>query len=359
MHDLKRDELLNVFMLPLGPDNPYQTKLIKALECHDVKIKGTSKVFFINDLLKFRPDVIHFHWLQVYFLGKSKFRGFILFILFLFQFSIIKLYRIPIVWTVHNLVNHEKKSLILDRIVSTLVAKTAKSIIAHSESAKKRISEYFKGIDANKIMVINHGHFLDDYESDLSKSQARTALSLSQDDFVLLFLGQIRAYKGVSDLIDAFSSLTQHPNLRLLIAGKPHNKELQDQINAHIGTNKHIQFIPTYIPDNEIGHYFAASDVSVLPYKSILTSGALVLAMGFAKPVIIPNISSLMGTAATGAFFTYPTNDIEGLKSAILTAFANKEALAKQGLLNGEKAHTFTWESVAWKTNQAYRQKKI
>ena len=150
---------LKVFMLPLAEGNPYQSELINSLKQYNIEVEGTTKLLFIFQLLKYQPDVIHFHWLHVYFIGKSKLRGIVRFVFFLFQIAIIKILRISIVWTVHNLENHEKKSLYLERFITKLIAKSAMSIIVHCNTAKSLLLDKFSGLKPDKIVVINHGAF--------------------------------------------------------------------------------------------------------------------------------------------------------------------------------------------------------
>ena len=75
---------------------------------------------------------------------------------------------------------------------------------------------------------------------------------------------------------------------RLLIAGQPGREpgiaELLERARAHPDVVLHAARIE---PD-AIGAYLRAADVAVLPYRRSLNSGALMLAMSFDLPVIVP-----------------------------------------------------------------------
>ena len=53
--------------------------------------------------------IIHLHWQHAFFLGDGKFRMRVKSILSLLQFYFVKLIGIKIVWTLHNLHNHENR----------------------------------------------------------------------------------------------------------------------------------------------------------------------------------------------------------------------------------------------------------
>ncbi len=48
-------------------------------------------------------------------------------------------------------------------------------------------------------------------------------------DRVFLFIGQVRRYKGVEGLLEAFRSLDE-PDARLIVAGKPRSKRARAAI---------------------------------------------------------------------------------------------------------------------------------
>ena len=69
------------------------------------------------------------------------------------------------------------------------------------------------------ITVVSHGHYRGVYPNTVSREKARAELNLSLEIPVLAFVGQVRAYKGVPELLEVFAKL--EGDARLLIAGKP------------------------------------------------------------------------------------------------------------------------------------------
>ncbi|MBB1249807.1 glycosyltransferase [Rhizobium sp. G21] len=63
--------------------------------------------------------------------------------------------------------------------------------------------------------------------------------------------------------------------------------------------------------------YFSASDVIVLPYENILTSGSVMLSATFGKPVIAPALPTLAEIHQAGFTISYDPQDPDGLTLAL------------------------------------------
>jgi glycogen synthase len=76
-------------------------------------------------------------------------------------------------------------------------------------------------------------------------------------------------------------------------------------------------FEPTYIPDNMVSTYLAASNTMCIPYREILTSGTAMLAMSYGLPLISIKRGFLedVVSKSTG-LLNEPNNDSE-LKEAM------------------------------------------
>ena len=73
-----------------------------------------------------------------------------------------------------------------------------------------------------------------------------------------------------------------------MIAGKSKDHELTEFIQAKADSNPAIQFIPGFIEDDDVQMYMNAADVVTFPYKNILTSGAVMLAISFGRACLAP-----------------------------------------------------------------------
>lgn len=82
-----------------------------------------------------------------------------------FQIVFLKLMGIKIIWTVHNLKNHENVNLILDRIYSTVVARLSNAVITHYQAAKEEVMKEFSITNKDKLFVVPHRNYIDFYEN--------------------------------------------------------------------------------------------------------------------------------------------------------------------------------------------------
>lgn len=154
---------------------------------------------------------------------------------------------------------------------------------------KDRKMESFKGKPAT---VIPHGHYLPVYPVRVGKDESRRLLGLPPDSRVVLFFGTLRPYKGVEELVAVAKKLSSE-GLLFLIAGKPISEEYKKRLLHMIGGSSHIRFHFEYIPDEKVPLYYSVADLVVLPYREILNSGTVFLALTFGVPVMVPRLGSL------------------------------------------------------------------
>lgn len=164
----------------------------------------------------------------------------------------------------------------------------------------------------------------------LETRQARQQLNLDLDVPVVLFFGFVRRYKGVGGLLDAMPLVLQSCRVRLLIVGEfwEEARIYEEQI-LQLGLQEHVQIVPRYIPNEEVGVYFSAADLVVVPYVETATSGVVRLAFGFNKPVIGTNVGGLNEVVVDGETgYLVPPGDSVALAQAMVRFF--QEGLGPQ-----------------------------
>ncbi len=109
---------------------------------------------------------------------------------------------------------------------------------------------------------------------------------------MLTFVGQIREYKNLPELIGLVRAL-QDPMVTLLIAGRTASPGLDQRLQAAAGADPRVRLDLRLIPEHEIQVFLNAADLVVLPYREILNSAAALLALSFNKPVLLPEIGAL------------------------------------------------------------------
>jgi glycosyltransferase involved in cell wall biosynthesis len=166
--------------------------------------------------------------------------------------------------------------------------------IVLSQYAKKKLMHYFPNTPQEQIHVIP----LTDkdtlyYNPERTKAEARKALGLNPDDFIVMFFGQIKKVKGLDVLIDGFArALKGKSDAKLLIAGIPWKvgfDAFEKQIQEHqLGEQSILRL--QYHPNEVKPDYFAAADIVVLPYREIFSSGVLVNAMHYRSAIICSDL---------------------------------------------------------------------
>jgi len=326
--------------------NPYQRQLSRHLASFGVQVqKSHSGEFFLKRaLLQGKPDILHIHWIHPFCTKQTFARSVINSFIFICELAILRVLNVKIVWTVHNLKNHNNRYLQLDRLCTKIVAKLCHAIIAHCEKAKEEVISTFSLRDRQKVFVIGHGNYIGCYENKISQTEARNTLGIAASKTVLLFLGLIRPYKGVLELVNAFDQLA-NDEATLMVAGKVWKDNLAqgELLKQKAAANEQIQFIPEFVPDDKIQLYMNASDIVVFPYKDILTSGAVLLAMSFGKACIAPRMGCIGELLDDGGAFLYNPEDKDGLLRATDASIAQKSKLAGMGAHNQAIAQQYDW----------------
>jgi glycosyltransferase involved in cell wall biosynthesis len=254
----------------------------------------------------------------------------------------------------HDLVPHETGVIWGDLLVGRLTCQLFDALIVHSEWAKKTLKRAWPLINAERIFVIPHPNFIDCYDNDISREEARKRFGLQKGELVFLFLGLIRPYKGVEDLILSFRSIP-NTNLRLIIAGKPLTPAFGRKLASSAEGDSRIQFFPGFIPPHEIQRFMNASDVVVFPYRRVFTSGAVLLAMSFGKACIATEVGSIEEVLTTDGGMLCPAHDPVALRAALLNAASFESQLAEMGRRNLERVKQWSWDAMAQRTAELYR----
>lgn len=337
---------------PWWDDNPYQMLLADHLTTLGVRVDSIARwaeLSFVH-----RPDVVHLHWLHPIFIAPNGFDAIANLTKFIVGLVALRVLGTRIIWTAHNLKNHDNHSLFMDRICTSVVVHLAHGIIAHGETAKQEIIRTFHLWNRNKIFVVPHGNYIECYENTLTSAQARQQLGLSESNIVFLFLGAIRPYKGVLELIEAFKQLNE-PNARLIIAGKPFDQDTPHQINQAIAGHDDIKFVPGFVPDEKIQVYMNACDVAVFPYRDILTSGSVLLAMSFGRACIAPRQGCITETLDEIGSVLYDPQAKNGLFDALKVAIKHQAELDDMGTHNRQRVESWNWHRIAEMTLDVYR----
>jgi D-inositol-3-phosphate glycosyltransferase len=233
-------------------------------------------------------------------------------------------------------------------------ALTARTIV-HTEADLARVPPPA----AARTVVIPHGEYggLASSGGAAERDAARAALGIAVDAPVTLMFGQLRADKGLDDLLAALARL---PALHLLIGGQDtgalaaasarlQSPELAGRVTVREG----------FLDMPEVARLFAAADTVALPYQAASQSGVLLLAYGFRRPVIVYPVGGLPEAVIDGETgWICARADVDALVDALA---ASIDAGWPECRRRGEQGkcfadERFAWPAIAKRTGELYEQ---
>ena len=348
-----RGKLSVAFVPYWGAGNPYQNALAGQLSSLGVQVDmgySLKGLFRYGVVLNGRPDIVHVHWLPVF--GWRQWR-FLRCAVFVLRLVLLRLWGIPLIWTIHNLVPHESSHPRIDWLLARIVAGLSSGLIVHGQGARQQAIETWGLRDESRFAVIPHGNYMDDYPNRVDRAAARRRLALDEAALVFLFLGAVRPYKGVLELIEAYRQLASERTV-LVVAGQPLDDDFMRTVERACAAVGSIRFHPGFVPDEAIQVYMNAADAVVLPYRHLLSSGAALLAMSFGKPCVGPAMGCLADVLDESGAFLYDPESETGLLEGMRRAIDVRDTLAQMGEYNRQKASQWTWQRAAAATMALY-----
>lgn len=192
-----------------------------------------------------------------------------------------------IVWTVHNVLPHEVQYLSSELVLCQGLATLADTIMIMNPDTPRLVSDWYT-LPPAKTTQIDHPSYLGRFPNTVSAGEARRAHGLSPDDVVLLFVGSVRPYKGLEDLIPEFEKAhAKCSRLKLLVAGPLGPGYSNGQIDELFAPRAGLTAEIGYIDPDQMQYWCNAADVMVLPYRESLNVSVVSLAASFGLPVSI------------------------------------------------------------------------
>lgn len=238
-------------------------------------INPLSWIKVARAIKKENPDLIIMDWWNPFF--SFCFRGIFTFLHPTFKNKILVI--------AENVVSHEGRKI--DAALTKMGISIGSQYLVLSDKVAEEIKPYANNKPIHKAHLPIYNTF-----NTTAATSTKASLGYSEDDYVLLFFGYIRKYKGLDIALEAFPTIKKSiPNAKLLVVGESYDawEEYQDLIDKHQLQND-VQVISAYVPNEAVAQYFNASDLVLLPYRTATQSGILNIAYGFLKPVVATNV---------------------------------------------------------------------
>ena len=232
-----------------------------------------------------------------------------------------------------------------------------KRIIVNSKLSKNGILKFYP-VPEKRIKVIHNGVDAERFNP-LNKEKYRTEIrkrhNLSDNDFVILYVGSGFKRKGVSYLIEAVASIgndsINKSRIKLLIVGKDRLWPYK-RLAAKADIDKNIIFVD-YASETE--KYYAASDIFALPTFFDPFANVTLEAMASGIPVITTRkngASEIIEDGKDGFVINSPL-EIDAIAEKI-RALLNSKMRNEMGNMAREKSKGFTWDRMAEETLKVY-----
>ncbi|MFS2242885.1 glycosyltransferase family 4 protein [Microbacterium sp. OR16] len=252
---------------PRPTTNPYLIQLCQSLQ----RTPGIELSYFSWRRALFgEVDVFHVHWPEL-LMGGHRRSGRVARRLLTTAFLLrILITRVAVVRTLHNL---ERPSGLgrIDRLLLTCIDRLTTSTVTLNETTPVSSGQAHH--------TVLHGHYRD-WFAHHPRHDARTGR--------VAYLGLIRRYKGVEQLIRAFLDWDS-PDATLAVAGRPSTDELRHELQSLAGDDERISLAFRFLDDAELVARISESQLVVLPYRHMHNSGTVLAALSLDRPVLIPD----------------------------------------------------------------------
>jgi glycosyltransferase involved in cell wall biosynthesis len=253
-----------------------------------------------------------------------------------------------LVWTIHNTVSHDMPWAAVEIALARQIIALADKVHLQSAASLPEVEAVYS-VPAQKRVVLPHGAYCGYYPDFMTRDCAREALGLAPGDDVILFLGQIRPYKGVRALVEAFRRLLHDRPQALLLLGGQVKDDLLASLSAALtpAEQARLHIVGRFIDDAELQVFFRAADFAVFPYSSVLTSGSLLLSLGFGVPAVVPAVGmtrEVMEGHDIGLLYD-AAGEVPALETALRAMCARKDEglLPAMGQASRALAESLTW----------------
>jgi glycosyltransferase involved in cell wall biosynthesis len=217
-------------------------------------------------------------------------------------------------------------------------------VVFHSEKER----ELFLGavpVSRTRTVVVEHGQAFRPRTS-MSREQARASLGIGEHEFAFLCIGFIQRHKGFDRAVRALGMLDA-PHVRLDIVGSTRLEE--PEFLAHLselewlaGSDERVRLHTGYVSDELFDRWILASDMVVLPYREIWSSGVLERAALFDRATIATRVGGLEEQASDRQV-TFVDDD-----AALVRAMADAAGVPVSGSTVDETTdvETLSWDAL-------------
>jgi glycosyltransferase involved in cell wall biosynthesis len=182
-------------------------------------------------------------------------------------------------------------------------------------------------------------------DTNAASQEVRRRLKIAEDDIVIIAVGKLIQKKRPLDLIKAYEALSTNNKALIIVGDGELRPSLEKYVTEHNIRNVHFA---GFVGQADIGCYYAAADIFVLPSGAGETWGLVVNeALCFGLPIVI---SDMVGSAAdlvrSGENgYTFPLGNIAELARNLALLIEQPALRAKFGQKSREIVREYSYEA--------------
>lgn len=271
--------------------NPYLVQLTEQLG-PEPAVSG----FSWRRALTEQYDVFHAHWPEALLHGTTPARSRLRRVLFRALLLRLRLtrHRVAVVRTVHNLRSHENGLRVERRLLERFDDATSLWI---------RLNPTTPVPATAPVVTIEHGDYRDWFAAVTVPASVPGRL---------VYFGLIRPYKNVPGLIQSFARLpagADRDALSLRVLGRPTSTDIGAEVLLSATADDRVTVSLGHASDDDLGAEIGWAELVVLPYREMHNSGAALLALSLARPILVPSnavTEALRAEVGRAWVHTYP-----------------------------------------------------
>ena len=332
------------------------------------KISGVKFFTFYKNIFKNNFRIISgINWIlgTIFSVFHARFSGISIFHFHIFYTNFLVLFNVlfvkilfgKVVLTVHDVSSFSNSSNSL--IIANMIYKLTDRIITHNQFSKSELVNVNADL-SSYISIVPHGNYIPFINIQFNKEKSRNQLAIPNNRRVLLFFGMIKKVKGLEVLLSALKGVVkENPDVLLVIAGKPWENDfsLYQNIIDENNLSDYILLHTKFIQQEDVEHYYCASDLVVLPYTKIYQSGVLMMTLSFERPALVsdlPPLTEIISDNENGFLFkTENMSDLTNKLNSILLDEVLMERVRFKGVEFIKKKHD--WLDIGRQTLQVYQ----
>ena len=298
-------------------DNVYYMKSVPAKIYPDIRIPVSKCADYIEELIRWKPDVVHSQC-EFFSFGYAK--------------KIVKATGAVFIHTYHTLYEQYTEYVPIGKTLSRaalgkwikLRLRNVDTIIAPTKKVEYALLEY--GME-NNIQIIPSGIQIDRFfkkeEAEITK-RLKEKYQIPEDKTVLLSLGRLGFEKRIDELLRGMKALlSKRQDVVLLIVGGGPARGRLEQLAKELGIERSVRFAGMVNP-NEVADYYKLGDIFTCASTSETQGLTYIEAMASGLPLVCRKDPCLYGVLEEGGN-GYSYESIQQFVSGVQRLLEEKE----------------------------------